>query len=308
MDTTHLRHGFGSIWPSLGALSLGLLSTLLTVTCLAHSVPERTNLSDETRLCVFDKPLEVGASVTAQIGSVVPIWGPFTALFYGARSGPYGGSPSSDFISHYRNRGLLFAAPQYKVGNKMPESIARFTTITERDTGSGQVESLLTGENKELFQKSSLIIGVDLFYWDAIWDLCEYEENPQSGSEFQMIKLIKATRDSGKILMLGNIPHEDASLVKVNSGVPEKGIWWPQTSACVDSINQTLSRNCTIENRCYLVDMVAMPQLLGKDFSYEDIRPDGVHLSRLGSELVAKEMIKKFENNPPQCSHKKVTP
>ena len=289
------------------------LSTFLTVECLA--TPEASSLSTEVIKCVFDRPLEVGASVTAQLGSVVPVWGPFTALVYGAKNGPYAGSPSSDFISHYREMGLLFAAPQYKVGDKKIENLARWTTQRMSDTGSGQVEGLLTGRNKETFQKSSLIVGVDLFYWDAIWNLCGYgkeatdenlggqddKDERRSDTEYQIKRLIQASRDSGKVLMLGNIPHENPDLVKVNSHRNDGGIWWPQTPACVDSINATLAEHCTVANRCYLIDMAGMPNRLKDKYDYYAIRPDGVHLSALGSKILAEEMIQKFESHPPSC-------
>lgn len=305
-------------------LTTSILALVFTTVAQATPPPEKTVLSRAVRQCVFDQTLEVGASVTGQFGGT--FYGYPTATQYGFDAGKsaYGGSPSSFFISHYRDMGLLFAAPQYKVGNKVPDNQACMVTNRRSRAGTGQIERLLSADLKENFDRASIIIGIDLFYWDAIWGHCGYGEELRTSfliddgydgtvrrfdMEYQIPRFIEASKQAGKILVLGIVPHENPAKVKINY----PGLWHEQKTKCVDVINEKLRQNCTLENRCYLVDMGDFATRLNngetiymeeykRSFGLYDMRPDGVHLSRVASKFVANEMVKIFEAHPPTCS------
>lgn len=308
--------------------SFNFVAILMSFVVFAEG-PDATNLSESVRRCVFQKPLEVGASVTGQIGDVVPLYSKFTSSFFDASSASYYGSPSYFFVSYYRNLGTLFADPKFKFGDARPENIAEVITNKISHLGSGQIESLLAGSNHSLYLQSSIILGVDLFYWDAIHDQCGYGKKRlnqrllgpkdlqirRSDTEYQIRRLIADAAAAGKVLFLGTVPTEDPQKIKINSEATGiRGMWYPQEPLCVESINKVLRENCTLQNRCYLVDLSAVVQQLnrGEKIYVESLarsidlaegRPDGVHLSNAGSLYVFEKMKKMFEANPPTCKN-----
>lgn len=288
----------------------------------------QTNLSASDLRCVFRKPLEVGASVTARVGE--------KSWFRAAEKAgfnldhfDYRGSPSQFFLAHYRAQDAEFAGPEYQSGSGQILNLAYGLSSHLEHSGSGQIENMLSGDRKEAFDRASIVVGVDLMYWDAIWNLCGYGEpvrrNIKKGdakvpermdAEYQLARLISAAKRAGKVLVLGKLPFEDPDKVMINSartGVP--GFWYPQHQACVRSLNRVMTEHCRddAEGRgCYLVpvdDVVAklnkgekiFVSSLGVSLDLYGARPDGVHLSYGGSRGLAELMIERFEQNPPRC-------
>ena len=189
--------------------------------------------------------------------------------------------------------------------------LGAYVTNSWKKLGSGQIEALLYGERRELLDNTSLLIGIDAFYWDAIWGTCRKPN--RFGVEDLIARLITESSQRGLPLVLGNVPHENPANILIDSEqVGIKGLWSSQDPDCVDSINRTLTDLCTPANDCYLLDVKGMVDDLncgkslalnnGRAYSLFQARPDGVHLSDVASQYVSEQIIKLFEADPPRCT------
>src|SRR5262245_34205294 len=102
-----------------------LLSLAFVGTARADEKP-KTAVSPTLRRCIFVKPIEIGASITARLGERTPGYATFTRLMYGAAPGSYEGSPSSKFIDHYRDgfKDGIFVGPGVRHGWGAPVNFA----------------------------------------------------------------------------------------------------------------------------------------------------------------------------------------
>lgn len=276
------------------------LLTLVTLSTVANAVP----LTPEQKACTFKKTIVIGASISANTAMNIPMY--YTgiqalALIRGVFSiGYFGPGPHHQLLSDYANQGLF--AKIYRNYSVM------FTNEPEY-WGSAQIFKLIKGSERPAFDRSSLIIGVDAFYWDAIQENCG--EHPRS-AENAIIQLVNEAREKKIKLILGNVPDEEPKSVIIDSerlGIP--GLWYKPDVTCALSINATLERVCLPENGCYVVDLYSMAARLneGKKLSLKDgsawglyrLRPDGVHLSFKGSRYVAEQIIDALEAHPPVC-------
>lgn len=297
----------------------------LILTLLLSSLPAfaASRISNADLRCIFQKPLEIGASVTGKLGQTLPVLGLTEYSLFGVTGADYRSSPSEQFILSYRKEDKdYFRNAYFRPKQFLWQNLSSILTRSEEQTGTGQVQRLLDGDRKENFKNSSIVLGVDLFYWDAIFDLCGYgiarmrmvRGSPvRTDTEFQMERLIEAAQKSGKILFLGTLPHENPDLVKINSetsGIP--GFWRSQSSRCVESINYQLRKKCTPEKNCFLMEFEKLAKMLNegkklhvksenKDIGLYEARPDGVHLSYLGSKYAAEQMRQAFEVHAPRC-------
>lgn len=142
------------------------------------------------------------------------------------------------------------------------------------------------------------IFGLDLFYWDAIRGNCE-------GTVENFHKLQALARKNKALLIVGNVPDER----KTEVNVAVRMVWHPPAEACRLEINSLLKKHC-IAPTCYVVDMAKMVEELnstgglrmdGNFFARKDLRPDGLHLSTMGSLILAESLLRQFDANPPLC-------
>jgi hypothetical protein len=302
-----------------------------------------TRLTPNTIQCVFKNPLEVGASVTGRVGETIPFFATAEWYLFGLHP-HYRGSPSSYFISHYRKLHPSFFYARFKEGETGPvfpkvsaghtntwRNLAYSITNEWEQTGAGQVASMLGGDHSEAYKEASIVVGIDLFYWDAIHDNCGYGMGRKTlgkiapgkwgpvrvDTEYQIQRLIENAKASGKVLYLGTLPYERPEEIPINSvATGVQGFWYPQQYSCVTSINATLKQFCKMEDGCYLMDFSALAEKLYRgeklpvrsehtEVSRLEARPDGVHLSYLGAKGAAEQMIDLFEAHPPSCGPKR---
>jgi len=106
---------------------------------------------------------------------------------------------------------------------------------------------------------------------------------------------------------LGNVPHDKPEHVKIDSeSLGIDGLWYKANHHCINNINKALEENCTKEKNCFLFDFKTFVDNLqngqsmshnGQSYSLYDLRPDGVHLSTIGSELIGTLMMETLERD-----------
>lgn len=192
-------------------------------------------------VCVFSKPLLVGASLT-------------------------------------RGQGANPGGASIMVAEKLSPNAVMVGNISQ--SGARSVISL---KNHTIPTNTpSVVMGIDLFFWDAAKNKC--------GEEFEAStkNFIKMYQDKNIPMVLGKLP---------------KGISFPSgygilnSSPCTDIINKLLEAECTIEKNCLIYDP--------KD-CISEIKPknrnkyfvDKLHTSVAGNKFCAKEFIaaKKYQD------------
>lgn len=284
---------------------LGLLLSLST----AGATP--SNLSPEVRNCLFRKPIAFGASLTQATTALLP---GYRGLVRGVEiyGNQYGTPSTTTLPTSTRPYGLspiryVTKALAGKAALPNITYIGSYVTRKVEEAGSSQIEAMLRGEHRALYSLSRLIVGVDAFYWDAVWDLC-----PSGRPLIRMNELIASAKKNQKYLVLGNVPIENPELVRIASDrTTVQKLWYPPTPSCVNQINEALAARCTPENNCYLLDMKKWVDHLAAggevsvfgqgSYGHFDMRPDGVHLSDVGSRFVAERILQAFEEHPPKC-------
>lgn len=300
--------------------------------------------NEERQLQVFHTPLFVGASITANLTRVIPAYNTLTAHVIGEipqevkdrtdswwmrklgiRPEKQGSSPSHQVARKYRLAEILrytearrteyAKIEDFRVSNSM--NLSRKITTKYAHIGTGQIESFL-GEDaplKDAYKESSIIMGIDLFYWDAVLDYCGHGgalthnvTGKRVDTEHRIRLLTEQAKQDGKVLMLGTVPYDSSEKVFLHSHITG---WNAPDPSCVYSINSTLRYHCREENNCYIVDLEEMVEKLyageklslkgGSSYDLYQMRPDGVHLSDKGSQYVTEQMIDMLETNPPVC-------
>ena len=298
-------------------LFIFILNSLLFRFCFAMEVsiePQDScvSLSQSSQLQgrlknVFSKPLYLGASITAETCLLpsqffraywlvdLALWGIHDPRHYFFNTYAYGKNPGKILVHHF---------------NKLssPIDLSVYFTNSNEHLGSFKIKKLLEDNSIEnsIFNEATAIIGLDLFYWDAIWNTCGYRKDGIY-VEKQIKDLIERSFHSQKLLILGNVPHDKAEYIKIDSetlGID--GLWYKANQYCVNSINKALEENCTLKKNCVLFDFKTFVKNLqngqsmtfkGQSYSLYDLRPDGVHLSVIGSELIGRHMIETIERD-----------
>ncbi len=297
-----------------------LLPWLLVVfgapTSFASDLPTKKS---QVPLCVFENVVGFGASVTQSTPALIPgyqalVWG---AEMYEAIGGEWSlpGSRNSP-IYNYTSRGYGPSPVEILVkdylgwqGLKNINYIGAYFTQSENDLGSAQVQALLHGDKVSLYEQASLLVGFDAFYWDAIHGNC----GGDAGVESIIRELIERSKSRGQTLILGTVPFENPATVRIASvrtGV--HGLWYAPEVKCAARINDTLHQFCHSTNGCYLVDLKAAVGELrcgkklrlrnGEAFGLFEMRPDGVHMSDVGSRFLAEMAMDALEKDPPSCN------
>ena len=238
--------------------------------------------------CVFQKSIHFGASITHETMRQFP--NAAMAPYFMARTGHFfGQSPAKILTKHYA-RG---------------EVLADFSAAYGNPVGFRQIEQIL---RSDLLSQATSIVGIDAFYWDAAWQYC-------GATEKRITSLIRKAREKKVLLILGTVPEENPESVTWNSfGSYREYIWTPPDHACLTSINNTLLRDCKVQNGCFLVDVHGLIQRLnqtgslalenGKEYSLSELRPDGVHLSDYGSLVLVQEILRTLGKVPHLCGEK----
>jgi len=281
---------------------------LMPLLFLIASVASAAEMSPADKVCLLRNPVMLGASITAETPRTIPGYSQFvSALLVGKlRFGgaDFGVSPSRLLYTKYANH----TDDEYAA----LKNLAARDTSTDADYGHSQIARLLN-EDRASFHAASVVVGLDVFYWDAADGHCSYD-NTQPGTEQVIDTLIDQAREQGTKLILGNVPEEDPSQVLINGlGFNGYVFWYPQDMSCVRSINAELKNKCTLENGCYIVDFKKMVDTLdyqhgrlalrdGSSIDIYETRPDGVHLSNKGSQYVYEQILDGLEAQPFQCA------
>lgn len=118
----------------------------------------------------------------------------------------------------------------------------------------------------------SIIIGVDLFFWDSI-----YPTGPASVAALQ--KLVHEAESANVPLVLGDIPELIPGLQRQRM-----------------LLNQTLQDACARYSQCYLVPLSEVFQQIQRDrflvyqskrYTFRELLPDGLHLGPVASAYIA---------------------
>jgi hypothetical protein len=161
--------------------------------------PEMNSIAQS--MCLFSNPLIVGASVSA-----------------GYMANP-GGAP--DIIAKKLNPG------------------AQVSSMAHPDKTS--IQSLTMGKNKVPYDQNpetpSIVMGLDLFYWDAYKEKCGPEFEKHTTNFFSFYQEKKVPMIIGRLPVGLNEPSGYAALNK---------------RECTKKINQLLEKLCTLEKNCTL--------------------------------------------------------
>ncbi len=170
----------------------------------------------------------------------------------------------------------------------------------------------------KLYERSSVLIGIDAFFIDATTgDYC--------GGTESIAPFVDKVYNDGKVLILGNVPLEDRSTFSYLMQL----FMLPQNESCRQTINHRLKQYCVPEKNCYLVDLEAIVHelVVTRHYTLKDgtkvyldvsgtnkgksrarvspqlvVRPDGVHLSARGVQLVVEDILSMMEANPPRVN------
>ncbi len=122
----------------------------------------------------------------------------------------------------------------------------------------------------------TIIIGVDLFFWDSTFTNAD-------ASVKALNELVAQTKELEIPLVLGEIPE----LI-------------PERQPCIKPLNQALSKVANIHGHCHLMLFnQLMHQILedghlhikGRDYSIPDLVPDGLHLGEIAGEFLADRLL-----------------
>ncbi|MBC7396318.1 MAG: hypothetical protein H7333_02650 [Bdellovibrionales bacterium] len=135
---------------------------------------------------------------------------------------------------------------------------------------------VLKSVTKADLEDRTIIIGVDLFFWDSTL--------PSADASIKALhELVKQTQELDIPLVLGEIPEL----------IPER-----QPSLAV--LNQALSKVSSIHGHCHLMLFnQLMHQILedghlhirGRNYSIPDLVPDGLHLGEIAGEFLADRLL-----------------
>jgi hypothetical protein len=233
-------------------LKLGLLFLFLSFgfpvlagpTSICEVVDDSSKLTNA--VCMFSKPLLIGASVTQ---------------------------------GYKANRG----GPAALIAESLSPG-AKITNIAV--SGAKSVDSL---KNHVLpSELPSVVIGVDLFFWDASRNDCD-ENFEKNTKEF-----LKKYQDKNIPMILGKLP---------------KGVEFPtgykllNTSMCTDKINKLLDEECTPEKNCLIYDPKdCLSKIEPKD--RELFFVDRLHSSVEGNKFCAQEFVAANKYSDLRCGNK----
>lgn len=206
------------------------MKLILIFTILAISM---TSVAQDS--CLFERPLIIGASVSAGFGANQGGPGMLMALEI---------NPNAKGIYQARN---------------------------------GVTSMSLLRRHKVPEPGPSVVMGLDLFFWDAGKGSC--------GEEFRLstLKFIELYKEKGVPLILGKIP--------VGARFPQGHIF-VGSRTCAQVINDFLEENCRIDKNCLLYDSKECWGGLRPGDDPRTMFVDAFHTSVIGNRLCAREFVK----------------
>lgn len=167
---------------------------------------------------------------------------------------------------------------------------------------------------RQIFSRASAIISIDAFYMAVAFNQCR--EFRPGDIERKVRDFVQAAKEDNKILVLGNVAKEDWKKVSWIA----RQIIEHNNESCRQEINAVLSRQCTVERNCYLIDMeeiVANLNTTGKlvfgnglqvvghrNMLIEgtQIRPDGINIGPAAGYFLAEKILTAIRDNPPMTT------
>jgi hypothetical protein len=259
-------------------------------------------------LCAFKKTIVIGASISAE--TLLHLDRKSRAFIKAANF--FGGGVSSlssiGMNKTYGKSPIRFLTEDLGAGEIILNTAARFTL----PLGTDQLSTL---PENDAFKDATAIVGIDAFYWNAAYAKYRSPDSDRSTCDDDELNQIRyflwMAASKHQTVVLGNVPHEDANKIAyLQTRLGRFMMKDTPDPECADKINSLLKSDCLTTNSCYIVDMDARVQNLlagnleeynGKKFSYYDIRPDGIHVSPVGSKLIANEILKLLADHPPFC-------
>ena len=230
----------------LGFILLSMTSVQAAETPICENEDTASKITNA--VCVFNRPLLVGASLTR-----------------GEGANP--GGPS------------IIIAESLSPGAK-----ANAVNISQSGTTSlsSLKEHLKTKDDKSTLIPPSVVIGIDLFFWDAAKNECG-DDFKKSARDF-----IQMYRDKNIPMILGKLP---------------KGVSFPpgysvlNTNDCANEVNTLLEEECKVETNCIIYDPKDCLSKISPE-QREKFFVDKHHTSVAGNNFFAQEFIaaKKYED------------
>jgi hypothetical protein len=151
----------------------------------------------------------------------------------------------------------------------------RYTTLDQisilaRNGTPGKLT--IVGITPELLHDRSIVIGLDMFFWDAT----QVDAVPSLAA---IEKLVALTQTAKIPLVLGNVPSLMPALQ------PRRAM-----------INAKIASVCQPENGCYMLDLDSIFHktmhaggviFRGKHYGLQDLLPDGLHIADVAAEYLA---------------------
>ena len=136
-------------------------------------------------------------------------------------------------------------------------------------------KSLLSTLKESDLKDRSLVIGMDLFFWDSVY-------GSAAGVTATLNSLLERTKKLGLPLIIGDVPEILAG---------------HQSNR--EAVNVAIRKNCTPANNCVILPLEKLFKKLladgsihsrGKEYSLLDLMPDGLHLSAPASDFCADQI------------------
>lgn len=188
-------------------------------------------------------------------------------------------------------------------------------------------------EVSRMMDEATAWVGIDSHYWESIpnvsapvrrrhprWSKIDEDRYEKSLKEYHnslmvrcgiaarnIFDLTRVAKQKGKVLVLGNIPYDK----KENVSYLVRQFWQEPYPPCVDMLNKSIEKTCRVKDQCYILDLKKIGADLtdgngidfkGKNQKPEDLRFDGLHLSKTGVEFVVEILKKQIATNPPRCT------
>lgn len=267
---------------------------------------EKIDFKDNQYSHHFEKTLIFGHSISSNLLDKIPI-----IRFQ------YGESPGDVLAKQYAQKQPLANISEgsgtmetglYKIYRLLNNIDASEPKWYQRPIES---EHLSSKKLNHLFNQATAMVGIDAFYMSVVFNECR--DYAQGALENTLHRLVQKAFHNQKILILGNVPKEDWSKVKLLSRM----IVQNKNESCRKRINSALKKACFPQLGCYIVDLEKIVSDLNTDGhltlndgrkilqkgkflfrEYNEVRPDGINLSPLGTEYVVEQILESMKVKP----------
>ncbi len=195
--------------------------------------------------------------------------------------------PANEEVSEIFRRPLIIGASMSANHNgvsnpaqKLAEKIVSTPDIKSKSRGGSRSTEIIAQLDDEAIKDRSIIVGLDLFFWDSTDATC-------TTAQTQMTTLVDLAKNS-------NIPLVIAKVPRLNSVLRQP---------CRNSINENIEQYCSADKRCYILNLEEIYQeiskaggteVLGVFRKAQELLPDGLHVSDIGSEMLTVKLRELF--------------